>query len=55
MAKHGATEFIRFDNGSEFIAKELQGWLAQDKIKTIYIAKQPMAKRPCGVVPRTFP
>ena len=33
----GAPEFIRSDNGSEFIAKELQAWLAAEKIKTIYI------------------
>lgn len=34
---HGAPEFIRSDNGSEFIAKELQRWLAENHIKTIYI------------------
>ena len=28
---------IRSDNGSEFIANELQAWLAREKIKTIYI------------------
>jgi putative transposase len=37
IAQHGAPEFIRSDNGSEFIAKELQRWLAEEKIKTIYI------------------
>ncbi len=37
VAQHGAPEFIRSDNGSEFIAKELQRWLAEEKIKTIYI------------------
>jgi transposase InsO family protein len=37
IAQHGAPEFIRSDNGSEFIAKGLQGWLAENKIKTIYI------------------
>ena len=34
---HGAPEHIRSDNGSEFIATELQRWLAEEKIKTIYI------------------
>ena len=34
---HGAPEYIRSDNGSEFIATELQRWLAEAKIKTIYI------------------
>lgn len=38
IEEHGAPEYIRSDNGSEFIAKELQGWLAENKIKTIYIA-----------------
>ena len=37
MAQHGVPEFIRSDNGSEFIAKELQRWLADQHIKTIYI------------------
>ena len=37
IEKHGAPEFIRSDNGPEFIAKELQRWLAEQKIKTIYI------------------
>ena len=37
IAQHGAPEFIRSDNGSEFIAKELQQWLAAEKIRTIYI------------------
>ena len=34
---HGAPEHIRSDNGSELIATELQRWLADEKIKTIYI------------------
>ena len=37
IAQHGAPEFIRSDNGSEFIAKELQRWLAAEKIKPLYI------------------
>ena len=37
IALHGAPEFIRSDNGPEFIAKELQRWLAEQKIKTLYI------------------
>lgn len=37
MTQHGAPEYIRSDNGSEFIAHELQAWLAREKIKTIYI------------------
>ena len=37
VAQHGAPEFIRSDNGSEFIAKDLQRWLAEQNIKTITI------------------
>jgi transposase InsO family protein len=37
IAQHGAPEFIRSDNGSEFIAHELQAWLAAEQIRTIYI------------------
>ena len=29
ITQHGAPEFIRSDNGSEFIALELQAWLAR--------------------------
>ena len=34
---HGAPEFIRSDNGSEFIAKPLQEFLKEQEIKSIYI------------------
>jgi transposase InsO family protein len=37
IAQHGAPEFIRSDNGSEFIAHDPQRWLADQQIKTIYI------------------
>jgi len=34
---HGAPAYLRSDNGPEFIAREVQQWLAQNQIKTIYI------------------
>lgn len=34
---HGAPEYLRSDNGSEFTAKIVQQWLADHEIKTIYI------------------
>ena len=34
---HGAPEHIRSDNGSEFIERGLREWLAENKIKTLYI------------------
>jgi transposase InsO family protein len=37
IAQHGAPEFIRSDNGPEFIANDLQRRLADRHIKTIYI------------------
>ena len=37
IQQHGAPVFLRSDNGSEFIAKAVQGWLSENKIKTIYI------------------
>lgn len=37
IAEHGAPEYLRSDNGSEFIAREVQRWLAENRIKTIYI------------------
>jgi len=37
IAEHGAPEYIRSDNGSEFIEKQLRAWLASRSIKTLYI------------------
>jgi len=37
IAEHGAPEYLRSDNGSEFIAREVQRWLAENQIKTISI------------------
>jgi len=37
IEEHGAPEYLRSDNGSEFIAKIVQQWLAEKHIKTIYI------------------
>ncbi len=37
IAEQGAPDYLRSDNGPEFIAKELQLWLAAHHIKTIYI------------------
>ena len=37
IEEHGAPEHLRSDNGSEFMAKIVQRWLAENHIKTIYI------------------
>ena len=37
VAQRGAPSHLRSDNGSEFVARTLQGWLAQRHIKTLYI------------------
>ena len=37
IKEHGAPAYLRSDNGPEFIAKEVQRWLADNQIKTIYI------------------
>lgn len=37
VEQHGAPEYLRSDNGSEFIAKIVQRWLKENRIKTIYI------------------
>ena len=37
VAQPGAPEFLRRDNGSEFIAKIVQRWLKENRIQTIYI------------------
>ena len=37
IKEHGTPEYLRSDNGPEFIAKEVQRWLASNRIKTIYI------------------
>ena len=35
---HGATAFIRSDNGPEFMAEAVQKWIAELGFKTLYIA-----------------
>ncbi len=35
--QHGAQQFLRSDNGPEFLAKLLRHWLADNGINTIYI------------------
>ena len=37
MAERGVPSHIRSDNGPEFIAREVQDWLGEMRIKTIYI------------------
>jgi transposase InsO family protein len=37
ITQHGAPAFLRSDNGPEFIAREVQRWLAQNHVQTIYI------------------
>jgi putative transposase len=37
IGQHGAPEYLRSDNGSEFIAKIVQRWLKANRIKTLYI------------------
>ena len=37
IKEHGAPEYIRSDNGPEFIATAIQQWLQDRRIKTIYI------------------
>jgi transposase InsO family protein len=40
MTPWSAPEYIPSDNGPEFIAKELQRWLAENNIKTNYIGPE---------------
>jgi len=37
IAEHGVPEYLRSDNGPEFIAQAVQQWLRAHRIKTIYI------------------
>jgi len=37
ISEHGAPEYIRSDNGPEFIATAIQDWLRDKGIKTLYI------------------
>ena len=34
---HGTPAYLRSDNGPEFIAKEVQNWLPENRVKTLYI------------------
>jgi len=37
MIEHGIPEYIRSDNGPEFVAKQLRKWLVRIGAKTLYI------------------
>ena len=37
FAERGAPDYIRSDNGPEFIAEAVKGWLASTGVKTLYI------------------
>jgi transposase InsO family protein len=37
FVRHGAPDYIRSDNGSEFTAKAVQDWLRRVDVKTLYI------------------
>lgn len=37
IKEHGAPAFLRSDNGPEFLAREVQRWLGEHQIKTIYV------------------
>jgi len=37
MVRKGAPEYLRSDNGSEFIAKHLRAWLSELDVSTMYI------------------
>ena len=37
IEEYGAPEYIRSDNGSEFIEKDLREWLSRERIKPLYI------------------
>ena len=39
LAVRPAPQYIRSDNGPEFVAKAVQDWLEQADVKTLYIAK----------------
>jgi putative transposase len=37
VAQHGAPNYLRSDNGAEFVATAVQAWLAEAGVKTLYI------------------
>jgi putative transposase len=37
ITQHGAPAYLRSDNGAEFVATALQGWLTQHGIQALYI------------------
>jgi putative transposase len=39
FAVRGAPEFIRSDNGPEFVAREVTRWLDRARVKTLFVAK----------------
>jgi putative transposase len=52
IGEHGAPQYLRSDNGPEFIAREVQRWLAEKQIKTLYI--DPGSPPGSTVLPESF-
>ena len=50
FAVRGAPEHIRSDNGPEFVAKDIQRWLGQAEVGTLYI--ETLGERVRGIVQR---
>src|SRR5690606_13719726 len=46
-------EWLRSDNGPQFVAKEVQAWLSEAKVGAAYIThpRLAMGKRTCGKLP----
>lgn len=37
FAEHGAPQYLRSDNGPEFVSKAVRGWLQEQSVQTAYI------------------
>ena len=56
IEEYGAPEYIRSDNGSEFIESNLREWLSREGDQdSLNRARQPMAKRIHRKLPCPFP
>ena len=45
FVEHGPPEHIRSDNGPEFIAKNLRGWLARTGVRTLISSLAVLGKK----------
>jgi len=53
IARYGSPQYLRSDNGPEFVAKAIQDWTKEQQVDSIYITPgSPWEQAQCRKLPR---